>query len=247
MSRRPAMRPRVAAAVLWILAAGAPAVVFAASGDGAFPRDVLKGIDAMKRLPADGFHVVESQGRLLLVSTNGHYVVTGGRIVDLWNELEVRSVADVERTLRIPLKRMGIDARALGGVSIGPADAPHAVTVFLDPASTESRKVLPPLRELTAKYRVEVVFVPAQPSRAGVSRALICDREAARVFLADARLPSPLPESEACGAKELERARITVHLLGIGSLPFSIASNGATLSGVPKDYDAFVTTNTEGP
>jgi thiol:disulfide interchange protein DsbC len=227
------------ASLLILLSADLPA----AEAD--FPRDALKGIDAMRRLPADGFHVVESQGRLLLVSTNGHYVVTGGRILDLWNQVEVRSVADVDGTLRLPLARMGIDAKALGGLIAGQESAKQRVTAFLDPGSAESRKLLPLLRELAPNYRLDLIFVPAQPQRAGISRALICDRQAALAFFNEARAPAALPDSNSCGEKELERARVTVHLLGITSLPFTVSPNGATVAGIPKNYAAFVTANQE--
>lgn len=223
-------------------------LLFAASVGAAesdIPRDVLKGIEAMRRLPAEGFHVVESQGRLLLVSTNGHYVVAGGRILDLWNQVEVKSVADVDGTLRMPLARMGIEANALGGVVAGQGHSAQRVTAFLDPGSPESRKLLPLLRELGKQFRLDVVFVPAQPARAGISRALICDRQAALAFLNESRVPAPLADSNACGEKELERARVTVQLLGITSLPFTVSPNGATVAGTPKNYAAFVTANLE--
>ena len=214
-----------------------------ASASPEVPRDVLKGIEAMRRLPADGFHLVESQGHLLLVSTNGHYVVSGGRILDLWNQIEVRSVADVEGTLRMPLARMGIDASGLGGISVGQSNSSHRVTVFVDPGSPESTKLLPHLRELGERYRMGVVFVPAQPARAGLSRALICDHQAALRFIENAELPVPLPDSERCGQRELERARVTVQLLGITSLPFTVAPNGATVAGTPNNYAAFIADN----
>lgn len=153
----------IAAALVCFGIAGLPSAISAPAD---VPHDVLKGIEAMRRLPAEGFHIVESQGRLLLVSTNGHYVVSGGRILDLWNQVEITSVADVEATTHMPLARMGIDASALGGVVIGQESARQRVTTFLDPASAESRKVLPLVRELAKSYRLDVVFVPAQPARA---------------------------------------------------------------------------------
>lgn len=210
-----------------------------------FPRDALKGIEAMRRLPADGFHVVQSQGRLLLVSTNGHYVVADGRILDLWNQLEVKSVADVEGTLRMPLARMGIEASALGGVVMGRTDSTSRVTVFLDPGSAESRKLLPQLRAVGERYRLDVIFLPAQTARAGMSRALICDANAARAFINESRAPVPIPDSASCGQKELERARVTAQLLGITSLPFTVCPNGVTIGGAPKNYGEFVAANSE--
>jgi len=216
-----------------------------AGADNTIPRDVLEGIEAMRRLPVDGFHIVESQGRLLLVSTNGHYVVSGGRIIDLWNQIEVKSVADVDGTTRIPLARMGIEAAALGGIVAGQAKEQQRVTAFLDPSSPESRKLLPYLRDVGKTYRLEIVFVPAQPSRAGISRALICDPKAAMTFIEQGTVPAPVSDANGCGRKELERARVTVALLGIEALPFTVAPNGATVAGTPKNFAEFVASNRE--
>lgn len=245
MSVKTGLTTRAHALVLGLVALASGGQAIAAEKD--FPSDALKGIDAMRRLPADGFHLVESQGRLLLVSTNGHYVVTGGRVLDLWNQVEVKSVADVEGTLRMPLARMGIQADAFGGLVAGQPNSAQRVTAFLDPGSTESRKLLPLLRDLGKHYRIEVIFVPAQPQRAGTSRALICDPQAALAFYQESRVPSPLPDSNECGQKQLERARVTVQLLGITSLPFTVSPNGATVAGTPKNYTAFVTANLESP
>jgi thiol:disulfide interchange protein DsbC len=213
---------------------------------GPMPRDVLKGIEAMQRLPADGFHLVQSQGRLLVVSTNGHFAISGGRILDLWNNVEIRSVSDVEKSTRLPLARLGIEAQALGGTSWGRAEAGHPLTVFLDPGSSESRRLLPALRAAATSHRVDVVFVPAQPARAGISRALICDHTAALAFLERDVVPRALSDQDKCGIKELERARVTVELLGIATLPFSVAPNGATASGVPSEYAQWIAANGEG-
>lgn len=210
-----------------------------------FPRDVLKGIEAMRRLPVDGFHVVESQGRLLLVSTNGHYVVSGGRLLDLWNQIEVKQVADLDRTLRLPLARMGIDAAALGGLVVNASGSSGRMTVFVDPASPDSQKLLPSLRVLARSHRVELIFVPAQPARVGVSQALICDPALAESFFEQGTVPAPLSAQSACGREGLERARVTVQLLGIQTLPFTVAANGATVAGMPDHYAQFVTSNQE--
>jgi hypothetical protein len=229
---------------LFALALFAVTTLDANAADADIPRDVLKGIEAMKPLPADGFQVVQSQGRLLLVSTNGHYVVMG-RILDLWNGIEVHAVADVERTERIPLAHLGLSARQLGGVSVGKSEQRESVTVFLDPGSSQSQQILPRLRELASTHRVDLVFVPALAERAAVARALICHPEAVAPFFNNTRLPEPQAEGDPCGVAELQRARVTVQLLGIHTLPFSIAPNGATLSGAPTEYAQFIASNQE--
>ena len=210
-----------------------------------FPRDVLSGIDAMQRLPVEGFHIVESQGRLLLVSTNGHYAVLGGRILDLWNAVEIRSVADVDQTLRIPLHRMGIKLDELGAVRVGQGAEAAAVTVFLDPASPETHKILPKIQSLLDQYAFTVVFVPAQASRKSESRALICSPEAAREYVRTGHAAAVVAEGDPCGATELEKNMVVVSVLGINVLPFTIAPNGATQAGIPEQYEAFIAANLE--
>jgi thiol:disulfide interchange protein DsbC len=229
---------------LIVLLAGPWMSLVARAADPDIPTDVLKGIEAMKPLPAEGFEVIQSQGRLLLVSTNGHFVVSG-RIFDLWNTIEVHSVADVDRTARIPLAHLGLTAQSLGGVSLGKSEAREAVTVFMDPGSPQSQQLLAPLRELARQRRVDLVFVPAQPARAGLSRAFICHPEMAKSFFESTRLPDPPADTDPCGTGELQRARVTAQLIGVRTLPFSIAPNGATVSGVPKNYAQFISANQE--
>jgi thiol:disulfide interchange protein DsbC len=231
---------------IWVVVLILSACVLAAPASGAseeMPREVFKGIEQMRRLPTDGFHLVQSQGKLLLVSTNGRFAVAGGRVLDLWNNREIRSVSDVDASTRIPLARLGINASALGGLVWGRPDAKQILTVFLDPGSPETRKLLPKLRELSGRYRIDVIFVPAQTARAPLSRALICDRGAALAFLSDSRAPTPMVDRSSCGVKELDRARVTVALLGISSLPFSVAPNGATLAGAPTNYAEEIAAN----
>jgi thiol:disulfide interchange protein DsbC len=198
----------------------------------------------MKPLPADGFQIIQSQGRIFLVSGNGHYIVSG-RVLDLWNGIEVRSVSDVEKTERIPLAHLGLSAHILGGTSVGRSEKREAVTVFLDPGSSQTQQLLPALRQLASERRVDLVFIPAQPSRAGLSRALICHPDWVPRFFNGTAALNPEPDAESCGIGELQRARVTAELLGIRTLPFSIAPNGATVVGAPKDYQRFVAQNQE--
>lgn len=229
---------------LMVCLIAASAVARAQERDPDIPPDLLKGIEAMKPLPAEGFQIIQSQGRIFLVSGNGHYVVTG-KVMDLWNGIEIHSVADVDKTNRIPLAHLGLSAQQLGGASVGKSEKREAVTVFLDPGSSQSQQLLPLLRQIAREHRVDLVFIPAQPSRAALSRALICHPDAIQPFFETSRLPTPEAETETCGIGELQRARVTAQLLGIHTLPFSVTPNGATVTGAPKDYAHFVTANQE--
>ncbi len=205
-----------------------------------FPSHVLNGIDALQKLPAEGFHVVESQGRTLLVSTNGHYVVLGGRILDLWNQVEIRRVADVPKAQRIPLNRLRLDLDELGGVTVGQG---ARVVVFLDPLSKETPKLLEDIRALRASYQFRLVFMPAKADRRRASQALACSPTDARRFIHTGETPMSIPGDPGCGKERLQKTLVTASLLGIKIVPFTIAPNGATRPGHSTNYRGFLEEN----
>jgi thiol:disulfide interchange protein DsbC len=236
--------PFAGALTAWILVLTTAPASATPTSDPSISRDMLSGIDAMRKLPVDGMHVVEARGRLLIVSTNGHYVIEG-RILDLWNGIEVHSAADVDATLRLPLAKMGIHAADLGGIRLGDSQSNPLTTVFLDPGSGESPKLLAELRPLLNSYRIDVIFVPARPDRAAVTRALICDPVAATAFLKEGKVPPAPPADAHCGERELAKASVTVHLLGIRVLPYTVAPNGTGIEGHPRDYAHLLSANRE--
>lgn len=231
--------------VYWLV--GSLALVAAASvvaeepDEAEMARQLLKGVDAMRRLPVDGFHLVEAQGHLLVVSNNGHYAIIGGRVLDLWNRLEIRKASDIDATLRLPLAKMGINPDEFGGITVGKTDSSQTITVFLDPGSPKSTDMLPELQALGKRYKLQVIYVPALPARTPISRALMCDKRAALSYFETGKIPTDLVSSPSCGERELDRARITVHLLGIDVLPYTVTADGTPISGHPKDYMNLVT------
>ena len=229
---------------LFILAVlASPSAVWA--DPAGWPKGILNGIDAMKKLPTDGFHVVESQGRVLLMSTNGHYAVVDGKIMDMWNGFEIRSVADAERSLSIPLERMGLGTEELSGVTVGTSSGSKPVTLFLDPASPETKKIMPTVRSLFSQYQFNVVFVPAKATRKKASQTLLCSQDAARQFITTGQIKAVIPSLDECGTEKLKRNIVTVQVLGIDTLPFTIASHGKTAAGVPEGYGDVLAANLE--
>ena len=231
------LTPLVTLAITTLLALAAIPAFAEPAG---FPSHVLNGIDALQKLPAEGFHVVESQGRTLLVSTNGHYVVLGGRILDLWNQVEIRRVADVPKTQRIPLNRLRLDLDDLGGVTIG--DGPQVV-VFLDPLSKETPRLLEEIRALQSAYQFRLVFMPARADRRRTSQARACSPADARRFIHTGETPKSIPGDPGCGKAPLQKTLVTASLLGIKSVPFTIAPNGATIQGHSANYRGFLEEN----
>ena len=224
----------VAAAPLW------------AQGMPGWPQGILDDIDAMATLPAQAFHVVESGGRTTLVSSNGHYAVVNGELWDMWNGFRIRSVADVQRSLAIPIQRLGI-SEALAGITLQTVAEPPGgrVTLFLDPAAPEGVSAVTAARRLLDRYAFRLVFVPAHQGRYAASQSLLCSQSAAQGFVISGQVARNTPPGQRCGLDAMHRNITLVQVLGIDTLPFTVAPNGMVLPGVPAAYGQFLADNEE--
>ncbi len=241
---------RTTAALAAILIAGAAAPAARGqppTGLPGWPEGLLDDIDAMVLLPAPAFHVVESNGRTVMISSNGHYAVFNGELWDMWNGFRIRSVADVERSKAIPLERLGLSESGLAGITLQSVVTPPGgrATVFLDPAAPEGADAVRTARGLLDRYAFRLVFVPAHQGRHAATQALLCTDEAAQAFVLSGTVARDAPGEPLCGLDALHRNLAVVQVLGIDVLPFTIAPNGAVLPGVATGYRAFLASNEE--
>lgn len=229
-----------------LLAGCVAAVPLWAQGMPGWPQGILDDIDGMATLPAQAFHVVESNGRTTLVSSNGHYAVVNGELWDMWNGLPIRSVADVERSLAIPLDRLGI-SEALAGITLQTVAEPPGgrVTLFVDPAAPEGVNAVTAARALLDRYAFRLVFVPAHPGRYAATQSLLCSQSAAQHFVISGQVARGTPPGQTCGLDAMHRNIALVQVLGIDTLPFTVAPNGTVLPGVPTGYGQFLAGNEE--
>ena len=237
-----------AMAALAVVAASAPrAIGQQSTGLPGWPEGMLDDIDAMVLLPAPAFHVVESNGRAVMISSNGHYAVFNGELWDMWNGFRIRSVADVERSKAIPLKRLGLSESGLEGITLQSVPQPPGglATVFLDPAAPEGADAVRAARGLLDRYAFRLVFVPAHEGRHAATQALLCADEAARAFVVSGTVARGAPGEPLCGLDAMHRNLALVQVLGIDVLPFTIAPNGAVLPGVATGYSEFLASNEE--
>lgn len=240
-------RPTPGVTMAFVLAslwAGSAAAQQALPG---WPEGILEDIDGMVTLPARAFHVVESGGRTVMVSSNGHYAVLNGALWDMWNGFRIRSVEDVERSKAIPLARLGITDHALAGITLQSVAEPPGgrVTVFLDPAAQEGVDAIAAARGLLERYAFRLVFVPTHEGRYAATQGVLCVQTAAQAFVVSGRVARGAPPEPLCGLDAMHRNIALVQVLGIDALPFTVAPNGAVLPGVPSGYRAFLSKNEE--
>ncbi|MGI9304173.1 MAG: hypothetical protein ACR2RB_15940 [Gammaproteobacteria bacterium] len=178
----------------------------------------------------------------MLISQEGHYAVVGGRIMDFWNGLEIKSLDDLKRSNRIPASRL--PPEGLGAVKLG--EGPR-ITLFIDPLSPTTGDVLSAARDMSSRYAVHLVLLPTSKDRTEVSRRLLCLEPAEALKhlggeLSEASLP---PGKDGCGREKLQRNLVAATLFRVRKVPFVVAANGAFSAGLPDDYRGFFDDNTE--
>lgn len=226
--------------VMMVLVALLSMSVHAAEGE---QEKLLNGIDAMKKIPAPEFHVVESNGRMLVMSVNGRYVIAPAKMVDIWNQMEITSVADMERSAaRIPYKKVGINPEKLGSYSIGTGPE---VMVWVDIQGKDTKQLLTQINKLKSKYRFHLIFLPATDKRRSANRALVCDETLAKRVVDNVDLINISAPNDTCGREKMQRNAITAALLNVKKVPLTIAGNGVTMIGISDKYTAFLQENRE--
>ena len=208
---------------------------------GAGPLGDGPSISRMARLPAGGVQAVETtDGHLLFITDNGRYLFRG-TVHDLWNGVELTSLAQAERLAgHIDLARLKLDPADLGAINDGIG---RDVVVFVDPDCEHCRALYADLPSLTHRYRFRLVPLPITAESQSLVLALHClastDPVAALKSLLehDDQLPTP---TGTCGQGTAQRTLVTAQILGIRGTPFLIAPDGRLHQGRPDDLAAWL-------
>ena len=191
------------------------------------------------RLPGQDWVVLEVDGRLLVASGNGRFVVDGV-LYDLWERRPLQRLEDVRAAVgRLDLARLGVRLDELAPVRFGEAGRPEVVLV-VSPGCPRCRGLLKEALALRDRYRFAVLVVSGGSEADGEAvRRLSClEPERALQALVRGRYEA-LPEG-ACGEEALLKRHLAVELLGIDVAPFVIAPDGRVHRGAPPGLAAWL-------
>ncbi len=190
-------------------------------------------IKATKKLPVQGMSIIETvDGKTFVVSDNGRVAIIGGRIIDLFENREIKGISDTESLDHINFRRMGIKASELSTFTVG--NGPTEVVVFVDPMCEPCRLLVADMPKYTKQYTFQVVVYPLRGGPSGVAaRALACapDKGLALSAFATGKLETLPPPKRDCDVAHVQKAMITGSVLGIRNLPFLILPDGKTYAG----------------
>jgi len=186
-------------------------------------------IEAMATLPADGFKIIQTNGKLILVSSDGHYAIKGGRIFDAWHGMEIRNMADLEKSKRVPKKFMELPFEKMATISIGNKSA-EEVLVYMDPVTSKGTPLIQQLIGLSDNYLFRILPIPATDERALEVQQVTCLEPLEQVAYLQGKSVE-MPDLKTCGKEKMMRNVVTAMAMRVKTLPRIIAPNGAVRTG----------------
>lgn len=117
-------------------------------------------VSTMSRLPIKSIQFVYTEdGESYAVSGDARFVFIG-KIVDLWQQKELKTIADAINTKRVPLEKVGYDKNKLAVWDIGNKSIPVQGTIFVSHDCPYCKKLLKEIDDNLDDYHFEIVLTP---------------------------------------------------------------------------------------
>ena len=192
--------------------------------------------------------VSDENGQVMLMGENGRFVVSGGRLYDLWAKKEMKSIDDIEYAAKhIPVKGFGFKTQGYNVTSVG--HGKENVYAFVDPFCGWCHRLMTEIQAdqtLTDRYTVHFYVVPALGDASNtVSRQFFCakadNKTKFEALKNGAKAIEALPESNSpCDTAGYDQTLMMAQLLGVKGVPFIVAADGRFIEGKPKDVRGFL-------
>ena len=196
-------------------------------------------VDGIVKLPATSMTLIEANGKSFLVSDNGRIVVTG-KMYDMWNGVELTSVADVNKyAYKIDVSKLGLKLDDLGAITIG--NGKKEVIAFIDPNSAPSHKFVQTAARLN-QYTLKLIMIPGpeKESQEKVKKAsCVAEKALVAKALIDNAWDKLLADVKECELLPLQKAIITSRIFGVNSsaLPYVIRHDGQVTQSPIKNVE----------
>ena len=190
-------------------------------------------------------------GRLLLTSSNGRFVVAGP-VRDMWTGANIRSLDELDKAINhVDLADLEYDS--LGARMYGKEGAPR-LTIFVDPACPWCHRQLKVFRDtpgLLDDYQIALIPVAVLSEQSDLMlRTIECEmskEEADAWFweLGERPFPAMNPQTARCNQEQVERRRDLLQLLEVGGVPYSVTPDGRRIPGFRDQPRAWLTGEAE--
>lgn len=201
--------------------------------------------DDYEVLPTGDLIIGEKGGNLHFITANGRYVFSG-RMIDVWEQKEIRSADDLRATMgKINLKKMGFTPDQLNAFVIGAGNT-QEVNIFVDPLCEFCNGLIKEATQIvasTSKYQFNFIVVPALGDESHrLSKAFYCSNEPLDKKV-DALLNNSvdrLSQPSACDTTKYDLTLYAASAVGVSGVPFLINQDGVPTAGTPANFMAWL-------
>lgn len=197
--------------------------------------------DDFVTIDISGIVVGERGGKMHFLSSNGRYVFTG-RMIDVWEQKEIRSVADVVATKdKVNLKNMGFVPENLNAFVIG-AGNKKETTIFIDPLCDFCDGLIKQAKQIagsSTEYQFNFVVIPALGERSHkLAKAFYCSEEplGQKVDALTSRTLESLTQPATCNTEKYDLTLMAATAIGVSGVPFLIHPDGTPTAGTPSNF-----------
>lgn len=231
------------ATLLLALTASLPA--FAQATDPDAQRALSEMQKAVKNvMPIPGTELVAVQvapGKLVIMTPNKRFAVIG-KVVDVFERKELKTLDDVAAARKVNFKRMGLNFNELTTVSVG--SGPKEVVIFADPYCGHCTAVAEEAGTLLKDYTFKFVLLPMVNKDSGrVASSLACSDIGGAEFLrrvkahdyADLKTADPQ-----CAETKAMKSAIVANSFSVYGVPVIFAPNGEQMTGRPASLREYL-------
>ena len=204
-------------------------------------RDIMRSVDAVKRLPVTGMSMIDADNKTFLITDNGHFVVAGNfKLVDMWQGKVISSVEDAKGIDKVDLRKIGLSPDELSTFTIGTGK--KEVVIFVDPQCNYCHDLIAQLEPLGKEYVFKLVLIPVLGKESAETiKKLLCNKDKAQSLqaLVDkdySKLPALVRQEGSCDLKPLQKAVVATKLLDIQGVPFIFLPSHNTFRGGAKSF-----------
>jgi len=191
----------------------------------------LDGIEKIKRVPINGLSMAKANGEIIFISSNGHYVIRNGKLLDVWNNIEIDNFKKLEESKKINFKQIGLNITDLTSIKVGNGDS--EVSIFIDPYCPNCTNLLNHINTLKDEYTFNVIITPLLGKKSVIAaKYLVCnvDKDERYNVLLNKQFLNQAP-IEDCKYGQIQKSMVTANLMGINAVPFTVSANGVTIRG----------------
>lgn len=206
-------------------------------------KQAIGSIESMATLPIEGLKLIKSNGKYILMSSNGHYAVIGNfKLIDVWNNKQIKTIDDVDKSNRVPLNVFRNNEKDFSVLTYG--HGPRQVFIFTDPLCKFCNELIKQIPGLTDKYTFKILIMAADTKSTNTARRLICSSNDISTKALVTQNYNKLKSGDPlCSSKKIKQTHSLATLLGVTRVPYTIAPNGKPFKGYKQNLAKWLEEN----